>query len=114
MKVPIIIVSPKFTKAISWVINVGAITLFPFIVTKEEMSEETLRHEMIHIAQQKELLVVFFYLLYGWDYLKGYLKYRNKETAYYQIRFEQEAYDHMYDEDYLKNRKWFSWKNYKV
>ena len=59
MKIPITIVSPRFTKAVSWVIDVGAITLFPFIISKEEMSETLLRHETIHIAQQKELFVIF-------------------------------------------------------
>ena len=114
MKIPIIIVSPKFTKAISWVVDVAAITLFPFIISKEEMPEDTLRHETIHIAQQKELLVVFFYLLYGWDYLRGMIKYRNKQKAYFRIRFEQEAYEHMFKQDYLENRKRFSWSKYKV
>ena len=114
MKIPIIIISPKFTKAISWVIEVGAIALFPFIISRKEMSESLLRHETIHIAQQKELLVVFFYILYIWDYIKGYIKYRDKETAYYQIRFEQEAYDHMYDTKYLENRKRYSWRIYRV
>ena len=114
MKIPITIVAPRFTKAISWVIEVGAITLFPFIISREKMSEDTLRHETIHIAQQKELFVLFFYILYGWDYLRGYLKYGDKQKAYFQIRFEQEAYEHMYDEEYLKKRKRFAWRKYKV
>tara|TARA_R100000005_G_C4925489_1_gene156838 strand:+ start:302 stop:646 length:345 start_codon:yes stop_codon:yes gene_type:complete len=114
MKIPIIIIAPRFTKAISWVIEVGAITLFPFIISRKEMSESLLRHETIHIAQQKELLVILFYILYVWDFIKGYLKYGNKEIAYYQIRFEQEAYEHMYDKKYLDNRKRFSWLKYRV
>ena len=60
---PIVIVSPKFTKLVSIFIDVYAITLFPFIISKEKMDETTLNHEKIHIEQQKELLVVFFYLL---------------------------------------------------
>ena len=86
---PIIFVAPKFLKAISWVVDIYAITLWPFIISKEEMSEDVLRHETIHIAQQKELFVLLFYLLYGWDYLKGMIKYKNKQKAYFQIRFEQ-------------------------
>jgi hypothetical protein len=111
---PIIIVSPKLTKLLSLVIDIEAITLFPFIISRREMSEETLRHETIHILQQKELFVVFFYMLYGWDYLKGIIKYKNKRQAYFQIRFEQEAYMYMYTSDYLDVRQKYKWKQYKV
>jgi len=114
MKIPIIIIAPKFLRAISWVIDIVAITLYPFIISREEMSEDLLRHESIHIAQQKELFVVFFYLLYGWDYLKGFIKFRDKELAYRRIRFEQEAYSHMFNEHYLDNRRLYSWRKYKV
>ena len=114
MKIPITIVAPRFTRAISWVIDVAAITLFPFIISRDEMSPDVLQHETIHILQQKELFVVFFYLLYVWDWLKGLIKYRDRQKAYFQIRFEQEAYDQMYKEDYLTQRKKFSWLNYKV
>lgn len=114
MKVPILLIAPKFLKTISWVVDIVAITLYPFIISREEMSEDVLNHESIHIAQQKELFVVFFYLLYGWDYLKGYIKFRNKELAYRRIRFEQEAYSHMFNANYLDNRKSYSWRKYKV
>ena len=114
MKTPYIIISPWFTKAISWVIDVGAITLFPFIIARKEMSEATLRHETIHIYQQKELFLLFFYILYVWDWIIGLAKYRDKRKAYFQIRFEQEAYENMYIEDYLSTRKKYSWRNYKV
>ena len=114
MKIPIVIIAPKFLRAISWVIEIAAITLYPFIITREEMSEDLLRHESIHIAQQKELLVVFFYLLYGLDYLRGLIKFRDKELAYYRIRFEQEAYAQMLNESYLENRKSYSWRKYRI
>jgi hypothetical protein len=111
---PIVIIAPKFTKAISWVIDIGAITLFPFIISRDEMSEDVLRHETIHIFQQKELFVLLFYILYGWDYLKGLIKYKNKEKAYFRIRFEQEAYEHMFQEDYLEKRPKYNWRQYRV
>ena len=114
MKIPIVVISPRFTKAISWVIDVGAITLYPFIISRQEMSETTLRHETIHIAQQKELLVIFFYLLYGWDFLYGLIKYKDKELAYRKIRFEQEAYAQEANKGYLENRKSYSWRQYRI
>ncbi len=111
---PFTFVAPRLLKALSLVINIEAITLYPFIISRKEMTEKTLNHEMIHIAQQKELFVLFFYILYGWDYLKGLLKYRDKRKAYFQIRFEQEAYEHMHTADYLDARNWYSWYKYKV
>ena len=114
MKIPITIIAPKFLKAISLVVDIVAITLYPFIISREKMSEDVLNHESIHIAQQKELFVLFFYILYGWDYVKGFIKFRDKELAYRRIRFEQEAYAHMFNEHYLATRKPHSWRKYKV
>tara|TARA_R110000824_G_scaffold125429_6_gene284576 strand:+ start:43865 stop:44209 length:345 start_codon:yes stop_codon:yes gene_type:complete len=114
MKIPVTIVAPRFTKLMSVFIDVTAITLFPFIVSKEEMSKVTLNHETIHIHQQKELFVLFFYMLYIFDWFKGLIKYQNARKAYFQIRFEQEAYAKMYEEEYLLTRKKYSWRDYKV
>ena len=114
MRFPIVIIAPRFTQAISWVIDIYAITLFPFIVVREEMSEDVLQHETIHIVQQKELFVLFFYMLYIWDWIVGMIRYKDKEKAYFRIRFEQEAYDKMLEKDYLVTRKKYSWRNYKV
>tara|TARA_R110000823_G_scaffold99905_2_gene215387 strand:+ start:412 stop:756 length:345 start_codon:yes stop_codon:yes gene_type:complete len=114
MTIPIVIVSPRFTKFFSWVIDISAITLYPFIICREEMSEDVLQHETIHILQQRELFVVFFYMLYVWDYLKGMIKYKNKAKAYFQIRFEQEAYAHMFEKNYLTERPKYNWRKYEV
>ena len=111
---PITIVSPRFTKLMSVVIDVYAITLFTFIISKEPMSPETLNHETIHIHQQMELLVIVFYLLYGYYYLRGLVKYKDKQKAYYMIPFEQEAYEYDNQLDYLETRKPYSWTKYKV
>ena len=118
MRLPITIVSPTFMKFIN-IINAGiidtrAITLFPFVISREPMNETTTRHETIHIYQQMEMFVIFFYLLYGWDYLVGWFKYRNMTEAYYNIRFEQEAYDNHSDPNYITNRQLFAWTDYTV
>tara|TARA_B100000214_G_scaffold115847_1_gene81813 strand:+ start:498 stop:842 length:345 start_codon:yes stop_codon:yes gene_type:complete len=114
MKFPIIITAPKFIRSISWFIDIVAITLFPFIITREPMSDDVLQHETIHIHQQKELFVLLFYLLYVFDWAKGIIKYKNTRKAYFRIRFEQEAYAKMYEENYLLTRKKYSWRDYKV
>tara|TARA_A100001011_G_scaffold392113_2_gene478977 strand:+ start:1837 stop:2175 length:339 start_codon:yes stop_codon:yes gene_type:complete len=111
---PIVIVSKSLTKLFSIVISVYAITLFPFIILSEEVDEFTMNHEMIHYEQQKELFIVGFYILYAYDFLKGMIKYKNKDLAYFLIRFEQEAYTYQNDLGYIVDRKKHSWKDYEV
>ena len=82
--------------------NVIAITLFPFIFTKRT-DEGTINHERIHIRQQAELLVIFFYVLYFFEWaFKGYNG----------ISFEKEAYENESNLNYLKQRKLFAWAKY--
>ena len=84
------------------------IALYPFIFIKKilknkKVNKFILNHEKIHIQQQLELSIVFFYILYTyWWITKGYSK----------IPFELEAHKNMYDLEYLKNRKKYSWKIY--
>ncbi len=88
------------------------ITLFPFIFVRDENVKRNvfvINHEKIHIRQQAELLVVFFYLIYGVDYLIKLIKYKDKDKAYRNIIFEREAYENQYNLEYLKNRKWFAY-----
>ncbi len=93
------------------------ITLFPFIFLVSEnlkRNKVIINHEKMHIRQQAELLVVFFYLIYGIDYLIKLIKYKDKHKAYRNIIFEREAYENQYDLEYLKKRKWFAyWRNKK-
>jgi len=111
---PIIITSKFLTKMLSVVISVYAITLFPFIILSEEVDEYTMNHELIHFEQQKELFVVGFYALYVYDFIRGMIKYKNKDMAYYLIRFEQEAYNHESDLGYIIDREKNAWKQYEV
>ena len=76
------------------------------------MDKQLLNHEMIHIKQQEELLVIGFYLLYGMWWLQGILKGMSSKAAYYTIPFEVEAYVHDEDMRYLKKRKRWAWKRY--
>lgn len=99
---------------LSIVISVYAITLFPFIILSEDVDEFTMNHELIHFEQQKELFVVGFYALYVYDFIKGMIKYKNKDMAYYLIRFEQEAYNYESDLGYIVDREKNAWKEYEV
>ena len=96
-------------------INIGAITIFFLVFSRGTMSEETKRHETIHFQQMLETLLIGFIILYYWDYLKGYIKYKNGKIAYYSIRAEQEAYHKASAEFYFSRRKRWSWIwDYKV
>jgi len=97
-------------------IEIGAITLFCFVFSRGEISEETKRHETIHFQQYLETLVIGFLIIYLYDFMyaavvkqKGFTR-----DAYLAIRFEQEAWDKDKDIDYLHNRKRFSWLTYPV
>ena len=69
-------------------------------------------HERIHHHQQLEMLLLFFYLWYGAEFLVRYLKYRNRNKVYINISFEREAYTHEYDSSYLDNRRFWNFINY--
>lgn len=119
--IPIKITSPFICKLASLLngstTGVDAITLFPFIFSREDIRrhELTLIHEMVHFYQQIECLIIFFYLIYAFEFL--YFRFWKKQSAlnaYYSIRFEEEAYNAMFDKDYLSKRKWFAWTKIKL
>jgi len=90
------------------------ITIYPFVFfrSKERVTERLINHESIHLKQQKEMLVLFFYIAYGINYLINIFRYDTKKEAYRNIVFEREAYANEKDLNYLENRKLFSWVNY--
>ena len=109
---PIIIQNSNIPKYLSVFINIGAITLYPFIISRGEMSETTINHEKIHLKQQAELLILPFYVLYvGW-WVLGRLRGKDSSTAYYDIPFEREAYANDENQSYLSERKTWGWRDY--
>lgn len=93
-----------------------AINLFGIIFARKgaKVSKATINHEGIHTAQMKEMLFVFFYLWYIVEYLIRLIIYWNHSRAYTLISFEQEAYDHERESNYLKQRDHYSWWQYLV
>jgi len=87
-----------------------AICLFGFILSIRPLNAVETNHESIHAAQQKELLYVPFFIWYGIEWLMLWFKYHDWTTAYYHIRFEQEAYRHQNDLNYLQTRKKYKFK----
>jgi len=96
--------------------NVAAITLYPFIFIKKEYAnnERLINHESIHLAQQKELWVIGFYILYLMDWMKKLIISKSFLSAYKSIRFEQEAYENENDLNYLKHRRPYAYRKYNI
>ncbi len=98
-----------------WII---AIALFPFVIMRKELpecidAESIIQHEAIHIRQQIELAIVFFYLWYVLDYLKNRIRGMSHFDAYAHIIFEKEARSNMQRKDYLSSRKAFAFLRYR-
>jgi len=90
----------------------SSIALWPFVFVREKKyldNEVLINHEKIHLRQQLELLILFFYLWYGIEYLVYRFQGMSATSAYRNIRFEKEAYKYESDPEYLKTRKWFAY-----
>lgn len=73
-----------------------AMAMWPFIFARKKLSEIDINHEKIHLAQQLELLIIPFYIIYFIEWIfKGYK----------QISFEKEAYENQEDMNYLEWRR---------
>lgn len=108
----IVVKNSKIPERLSWFINIRAITLWPFMIWRDEPDERTINHERIHIRQQLELLVLPFYILYGAFWIYHRAKGLSSSEAYHALPFELEAYDNDGDVDYLGKRKLFAWTKY--
>ncbi len=87
----------------------AAINIFGimFVRKGEHINDRLINHELIHTAQMKELLYVFFYILYGLEWMIKLPFYRKK--AYYNISFEREAYNNDHALNYIDKRKKYTW-----
>ena len=101
----------KMSRLLIWLTRgrIIAITLLPFgtFTRDDEVSTKTINHEMIHAAQQREMLYLVFYLWYLVEWLIRLPV--NGRQAYVKISFEQEAYSNDRDASYLVHRKRFAW-----
>ena len=85
--------------------NFYAITLGEFILSVGPLNHHELNHELIHVRQQRELLYLPFFIWYIVEWLVLCLKYKDWDKAYFNIRFEKEAYRHQGDLSYLERRR---------
>jgi len=106
-----IIVSSKFLDFLQYLFRIkmiiNGLAIFPFIfVRSREMKEDPvlINHERIYLRQQLELLFVGFVV---WYYIAMIRK------GYRGISFENEAYTHQSNLNYLKTRKWYNFINHR-
>lgn len=85
-----------------------AANFFGIILTADMLNDVDINHEMIHTAQMKEMLYIFFYIWYGIEWIVLFIKYHDWTKAYFNVHFEKEAYKHQGELDYLKHRKRFN------
>jgi len=110
-KKPIFVENSSIPKILSYIapITINAIALFPFVFARSKLSDSTKRHETIHFQQQLETVVLGFYLVYLWDYVRNRLKGMTGRKAYLNTRAEKEAYAKQSDVDYLVKRRRWRW-----
>lgn len=93
-----------------------ALTFYPFIFVRNEyknkINDVIINHENIHKEQQKELLLIFFYIIYCLEYIINLFLYKTSNEAYRNISFEKEAYKNENNLNY--KHKWFAqWRKQK-
>lgn len=93
-----------------------ALTIFPWVFirknAKQRFTDKVERHETTHAYQQMETIWIFFFLIYGLEYLVKLLITFSHKKAYRSISFEQEAYLHEDEIHYNLFRDDYEWTNY--
>lgn len=93
----------------------SGITVFPFVFVRDKFWADRnsfIQHEKIHLRQQLELLIVFFFIWYILEFFVRLIQFRNRTKAYRNISFEREAYANEHNEAYLNTRCFFSFFRY--
>src|SRR5690554_6953564 len=91
------------------------IAIFPFVFVRDVFWAEKksfINHEKIHLRQQIEMFIGFFFIWYGLEFLIRLIQYKNFKTAYRNISFEREAYANEQNINYLEKRRLFSFLRY--
>ena len=103
-----VIVSNRIINIFEFILGfeIQAISFYPFIFIAHgvKITKELINHEKIHLQQQKELLIIPFYIWYLIEL---------KTKGYMNISFEKEAYKNDDNLEYLNQRKIYSFFKYK-
>jgi beta-lactamase regulating signal transducer with metallopeptidase domain len=105
-----------------WILGkeTDGITLFPFVFLRKSYMERMpqwkvdsiINHESIHLKQQAELGIIFFYIWYFLEFCIRTVLIGNTDVAYRRICFEKEAYVNEDNLEYIKTRKFWSFLKY--
>lgn len=91
--------------------NFTGMTVWPFVILQRaELKSHKIfiNHERIHLRQQVEMLVIFFYLWYSLEFVIRLIQYQNRHKAYRNISFEREAYQNENNLKFLSTRRFFN------
>jgi hypothetical protein len=72
-----------------------AVVLYPFVLfegAKDEVPKTTVRHEMVHVRQTREMGWLKFAILYHWFFFRDLIRYKDAYEAYRRNPYEEEAY----------------------
>lgn len=73
------------------------------------LTPKLINHELIHSRQQRELLYIFFFILYFAEYIVRLVQTGfHPQRAYLSISFEREAYRYESELRYLNHRRSFA------
>ncbi len=92
-----------------------AINIFGIIFARKDygkLGAVERNHEYIHTLQQREMLFVFFYIVYFMEWLVKLCYYRNLYATYRNLSFEREAYHNQQYMNYRYVRRPFAWMKY--
>lgn len=85
-----------FNSRFAKLINVGAITLYPFIFFADDkqtaLEQHIVAHEYVHVVQIRTLGWWRFYWTYLVEYFKARFAGKNDNDAYYSVSYEVQAY----------------------
>jgi hypothetical protein len=93
--------------------NAKAAAFYPFLFITNKIDPKMrpyfINHELIHFAQQREMLVVGGWIFHTIEWVYVFFgKGKRGMDAYLHRSTEQEAYDNMFDLDYLANRRHYT------
>ena len=91
------------------------LTIWPFIILKNtdlKGDQVLINHEKIHLQQQRELLIIPFYLIYLIEWLLRSMYHLDFYKGYQNISFEREAYFNEKNLEYLGGRPVFGFVHY--
>ena len=120
-----VIQATLFLQLVSWFSGnrINGMAIWPFVLIDNQRIAENaqvqeqydyridrvIRHEVIHLRQWEECLVLLFVPLYVLSWVVRLITSGSLREAYVNNWFEREAYSNDWDKSYLDVRPWYNW-----